>query len=85
MFSLEMKRLRRTLSMCMVLGEARHFSVMPRKGTRGSGKLHLNIMKRIFFFTVRVIEHWSMLPREVAQSPSSEIFKTPRDTALNSS
>ena len=27
------------------------------------------------FFTVRVMEHWNRLPREVAESPM-EIFKT---------
>ena len=28
------------------------------------------------FFTVRVMEHWNRLPREVMDSPSLEIFKT---------
>ena len=33
-------------------------------------------------FTVRVIEHWNRLPREVVESPSMEIFKTHPDTYL---
>ena len=28
------------------------------------------------FFTVRVMEHWNRLLREVVESPSMEIFKT---------
>ena len=32
------------------------------------------------FFTVRVTEHWHKLPREVAESPSLEIFKSHLDS-----
>ncbi|KFV84660.1 hypothetical protein N308_02717, partial [Struthio camelus australis] len=44
------------------------------------GKFHLNLRKN--FFTVRVAEHWTRLPREVVESPSLEIFKTRLDVIL---
>ncbi|KFV84010.1 hypothetical protein N308_10830, partial [Struthio camelus australis] len=43
-------------------------------------KFHLNLRK--CFFTVRVPEHWSRLPREVVESPSLEIFKSRLDVIL---
>jgi len=45
--------------------------------TRGNGqipvhrKFHTNARKN---YTVRVVEHWNRLPREVAESPSLEKF-----------
>jgi len=43
-------------------------------------KFHLNMRKN--FITLRVMEHWNRLPREVVESPSLEIFKTRSDAVL---
>ncbi|KFQ85061.1 hypothetical protein N337_12980, partial [Phoenicopterus ruber ruber] len=43
-------------------------------------RCRLNIRNR--FLTVRVTEHWHRLPREVAESPSLEIFKSCLDMVL---
>jgi len=60
--------------------------VVPSDRTRGNRhkvkhrKFHLNMRKN--FFTLRVMEPWHRLPREVVESPSLEIFKTHLDEVL---
>jgi len=43
-------------------------------------KFQLKMRKNCF--TLRVMEHWNRLPREVVESPSLEIFKTQMDVVL---
>jgi len=45
------------------------------------GRFKLDIKKK--FFTMRVVKHWNMWPREVVEAPSLETFKARLDGTLS--
>ncbi|KFQ54136.1 hypothetical protein N334_05717, partial [Pelecanus crispus] len=46
------------------------------------GRFRLDIKKK--FFTMRVVRHWTRLPREAVDGPPLEAFKARLDGALSS-
>jgi len=65
----------------------KHFSRACCNRARGNvfrlkeGRFRLDIRKR--FFTMRIVKHWTRLPREVVNAPCLETFKPRLDRALS--
>ena len=48
------------------------------------GRFRLDIRRKFFTQTQRVVMHWNRLPKEVVDAPSMEAFKARLDMALGS-
>lgn len=98
LFSLEKKRLRGIISMCVNIWRERKKKRKPDSSqqcpVRGNRhklthtKLYLNTRKTqetffFFFFTLRIIKQWTRLHRELVESPSLVLLKTWLDAALS--